>query len=89
MSRTIIRKIRFAHCKRGPATCETCQETDVERLCLLAVYPPEAGMIQRRLIQVQVDGEGVWQAFEVLRVFEDEQEASAYAQENEIGDVQL
>jgi hypothetical protein len=62
---------------------------DAERLCLLDVRPPDEGLVQRRLIEVQVEGETVWRAFEVLRVFADEGEARAYAKEWGITDVQL
>jgi hypothetical protein len=54
---------------------------DAERLCLLEVFPPDAGLMQRRLIEVELEGETVWRAFDVLRVFEDEEEARAYARE--------
>ena len=89
MGRHVIRRIRFTHCKRGPADCEICRETDVEQLCLLAVHPPNEGLMQRRLIEVELGGETVWRAFDVLRVFESAQEATAYARERGIQDVQV
>jgi hypothetical protein len=89
MSYYIIRRIRLAHCKRGPAVCEKCREMDIERICLLEVCPPDEGMVQRRVIQGSVDGEEVWREFEVARVFENEVEAREYASQNGIGDVKF
>ena len=84
MPHHIIRKIRLAHCKRGPSVCAKCREMDVEKICLLDVSPPDAGELQRRVIQVNVGGEQVWREFDVVRVFESEAEARAYADENGI-----
>jgi len=52
MSCYIIRKIRIAHYKRGPAICDKCREMNEERICLLDICPPHVGEIQRRVIQV-------------------------------------
>ena len=84
MPHHIIRKIRLAHCKRGPSICEKCREMDVEKICLLDISPPGVGELQRRVIQVNVDGEEVWREFDVVRTFESEEEARAYADENGI-----
>jgi hypothetical protein len=88
MTHYIIRRIRLAHCKRGPAVCEKCREMDVERVCLLDVDPPDRGTMQRRVLQVWIDGEAVWREFDVVRVFDDEGEAKAYAYEQGIRDVE-
>jgi hypothetical protein len=85
----IIRNIRLAHCKRGPEVCDKCRAMDVERYCLLDISPPNAGMEQRRAIQVTVDGEPAWREFDVVKVFQDAQEASAYAAQNGIEDTDL
>jgi predicted Fe-Mo cluster-binding NifX family protein len=83
----IIRRIRTAHCKRGPEVCEKCREMDVDRICLLDICPPDAGLVQRRVIEVTIDGETEWREFDVVRVFADEQEAAAYAAQNGIEDI--
>ncbi|MBN1977922.1 MAG: hypothetical protein JW918_11010 [Anaerolineae bacterium] len=83
----IIRKIRLAHCKRGPEVCEKCREMDVERICLLDISPPDAGLVQRRVIEVTIEGEKAWREFDVVRAFADEEEAAAYAAQNGIEDV--
>ncbi len=84
MPHHIIRKIRLAHCKRGPSVCAKCREMDVEKICLLDISPPGADELQRRVIQVNVGGEEVWREFDVVRAFESEAEAKAYADENGI-----
>ena len=86
--RYIIRKIRLAHCKRGPEACEKCREMDAERICLLDICPPHPGEVQRRAISVAVGTERVWREFDVAMVFECEEDARAYAAEHGIEDVE-
>lgn len=83
MTHQVIRKMRFAHCKRGPARCEKCRKLDVERLCLLEIDP--AGEMQRRVIQLH--DEGAWHEFEIVRTFDSEDLARAYAAKHAIEDV--
>jgi 8-oxo-dGTP diphosphatase len=85
----ILRRIRMAHCKRGPALCEQCRQMDVERICLLDICPPHAGEVQRRVIAVRHGAEQVWREFDVVRTFESEAEARQYAVEHGIEDVEL
>jgi hypothetical protein len=89
MPRYIVRKIRLAHCKRGPDICEKCREMDAEKICLLDICPPRVGEVQRRVIEVNVGGEKVWREFDVARIFESEAEAREYAGENAMEDVAL
>jgi len=89
MSRYIIKKLRLAHCKRGPSTCEKCREMDIERICLLDVCPPDVGKVQRRVIQVDVGDEKIWREFDIVRTFEGKEEAIEYADKNGIKDVKL
>jgi len=89
LPRYIIRKMRMAHCKRGPALCEECQRMDVERVCLLDISPPHPGEVQRRVIAVQHGGRQAWREFDIVRTFESEEEARQYAIEHEIQDVDL
>ena len=84
MSCHIIREIRLTHCKRGPSICEKCREMDLEKICLLDICPPGMGDLQRCVIQVNVGGEEVWREFDIVRAFESEAEARAYADENGI-----
>ena len=85
----IIRRMRLAHCKRGPEVCEQCREMDQEQICLLDICSPDAGMIQRRVLPVTVDGEEVWREFDIIKVFETEAEAQEYATANGIVHVEL
>ncbi len=89
MTHPIIRTIRMAHCKRGPERCSKCREMNVERICLLDVDPPQQGELQRRVIEVEIDGERVWREFDVVRAFENADEARAYAAVQHIQDVEL
>jgi hypothetical protein len=77
----IIRRVRIAHCKRGPSRCEKCREMDAERICLLDICPE--GEMQRRVIQVNE----AWCEFDIVRMFESEEDASQYAHEHGIEDV--
>jgi hypothetical protein len=89
MSRYIIRRIRLAHCKKGPSLCDKCREMDAERICLLDIGPPRVGEIQRRVIQVNREGGKVWREFDVVRAFESEEEAKEYADRHMIEDVEF
>jgi hypothetical protein len=89
VGRYIIRRVRLAHCKLGPERCEECREMDEERPCLLEIFPPGAGLMQRRVMELEVEGEAVWRAFEVVKVFADEAEARVYGEEKGIADVEL
>jgi hypothetical protein len=89
MSRYIIRRIRLAHCKKGPSLCDKCREMDAERICLLDICPPRVGEIQRRAIQVNREGGKVWREFDVVRAFENEEEAKEYADRHVIEDVEF
>jgi hypothetical protein len=85
----IIRKMRMAHCKRGPLNCEKCREVDVERICLLDICPPDQGKVQRPVIEVETDGEVAWCEFDVVKVFESKEEALTYAASQGIEDVEI
>ncbi len=88
-SRYVIRRIRLAHCKRGPAVCAQCREMGQAKICLLDISPPHPGEIQRRVIEVSLGGEMVWREYDVVRVFETQEEAQVYAEEHAISDVEL
>jgi hypothetical protein len=89
MARYIIRKLRWAHCKRGPSFCQQCRETNVDGMCLLDVSPPRQGEVQRRVIRVQMDGEWVWREFDIVKVFDSAEAAIGYADRNGIEDIDL
>jgi hypothetical protein len=62
---------------------------DVERICLLDVDPPHPGTMQRRVIEVTIDGEHSWREFDVVHVFDGVDDARAYAAAHHIRDVDL
>jgi hypothetical protein len=62
---------------------------DVERICLLDIDPPDQGLLQRRVIEVEIAGEKVWRELDIVRVFSSEQEAQDYAAAHQISDVGL
>lgn len=85
----VIRRMRLAHCKRGPGICEECRAMDVEHPCLLDVCPPREGEIQRRVIRFEHDEQETWREFDIVRVFDDELEALRFAREHGIEDIEL
>ncbi len=89
MPHHIIRLIFLSHCKRGPENCQKCRAMGGPRICLLDIAPPDQGMVQRRVIELQIDGERAWREFDVIRVFADEAEARAYAAANGIDDIDM
>ncbi|MBM4461285.1 MAG: hypothetical protein FJ011_26600 [Chloroflexi bacterium] len=89
MPRQIIRRVRTAHCKKGPSRCAKCREASDSAICLLELWPPDEGTAQRRLIALNRDGQRVWYAYEVAREFDTVAEAGAFAAQNAIDDVEL
>ena len=85
----VIRRVRVAHCKLGPVQCEDCREDLTRAICLLALYPPGSGLMQRRAIEVTLEGQAVWREFEIVRRFANEAEARCYASEHGIDDVEV
>lgn len=79
LPRCIIRRIRLAHCARGPERCEQCRRMNVEKIALLDIAPPHPGEMARRVIAVEQNGQQVWREFDVVRTFESEAEARQYA----------
>lgn len=88
MSSYVIRKIRMAHCKRGPDRCEACRSLVAEKVCLLDVCPPQ-GELQRRVIKLLRDGEENWYEFDIVKVFENQDDARHFAAEHDIEDIEL
>ncbi len=85
----IIRLIPMSHCKRGPQACEQCRAMGGPRICLLDIDPPDPGMVQRRVIELLIDGERVWREFEIIRTFAAEAEARDWAAAHGITDIDL
>lgn len=62
---------------------------DVERPCLLDVCPPRVGEIQRRVLKLIWEGEETWREFDIVRVFENAEEALRFAGEHGVENVEL
>jgi hypothetical protein len=81
--------MRLAHCKRGPERCGLCRDLDQERICLLEVAGDDRGLAQRRVVELDLDGERVWREVDVVRVFVDSAPARAFATREGVDDVDL
>jgi len=62
---------------------------NVERICLLDIDPLDAGLMQRRVIEIVVDGRPTWHEFDIVRTFDSEEDALRYAEREGIRDVVL
>jgi len=85
----VIRRIRQAHCAKGPARWAQCREMDREAIALLEIDPPQQGLLARRVLPVSGEGQQVWREFDMVRLFASEEEARAYAHQHGIADVEL
>ena len=88
-SRYVIRRLRMAHCAKGPMRCEQCAALTESKLCLLDTQPAHPGEVQRRVIEVTSAGVKAWREYDIVRGFADEREAKEYALQHAIADVQL
>lgn len=56
---------------------------------MLDIAPPDEGMVQRRVVRVSREGEEVWREYDIVRSFETQAEALAFANEQGIDDVEF
>ncbi|MHA1930600.1 MAG: hypothetical protein ACTSV2_18675 [Candidatus Thorarchaeota archaeon] len=85
-SHDIIRVISPPHCARGSTRCQKCKEAlEVRKICLLRVYGES--LAARPVIEVNIEGNPVFLAFDVMRYFETKEEALEYAKENSVSDI--
>lgn len=89
MSRYAVRRIPIVKSKRPLADGLHDQASLPARICLLELFVPGAGTVQRRVIEVREGDQLVWREYDVLRSFADESEAAAFAAENDIDDFQI
>jgi hypothetical protein len=83
----IIRKIFITHCKRGPQRCNKCKAISKDKICLIDICPENAGTVARRVIQIKRNGKAEYREFDVIKQFENSDEAIEYAKEHEITDL--
>jgi hypothetical protein len=82
MKCAVIQKIALAHCARGIRNCPKCREVYTRKYCLLDICVQ--GDMARRVIEVEINGEKVWRAFDITKTFETYDQAIAYARANKI-----
>lgn len=87
--RYIIRRLRMAHCSRGPERCKLCATLTEHKICLLDTSPPHQGEVQRPVIEVICDGIKTWREYDIVRSFGNDEEALDYARQTGITDVKL
>lgn len=80
MTDFMIARIRLAHCKRGPEICDLCRAYAEGRYCLLDINPDDRGLMQRRTIEVKRESPSEWREFDVVTIFENEDEAKHHAE---------
>ena len=73
----IIRKVLYPVSKRR-------KPNQKMRIALLNICPPNKGLIARPMTVLMVGGESIMYEFDVMRVFENENEAKNFAKENKI-----
>jgi hypothetical protein len=57
-------------------------------ICLLDLYAPGEGDVQRRVIEVVCQGQQTWCEYDILRTFDTWMEAMLFAEEHGIEDAQ-
>ncbi|MFW9812217.1 MAG: hypothetical protein ACFFF9_07120 [Candidatus Thorarchaeota archaeon] len=83
----IIRVIEGIHCAKGPKGCKKCEEAGIQnKLCLIRIFK-EAGKEVRPVIELDREDQQYF-TYEVLKCFDDIQQAHDYAQQNDIYDVE-
>ncbi len=55
-----------------------------EQICLLDIDPPDRGMVQRRVIEVEIAGKSEWQEYDIVRIFENRDDALLFAAKNDL-----
>lgn len=79
------KKMARIHCALGPKRCKTYNEYDKEmKWALLDIAPSEHPMVARPMIEIEMNGEKVFQTFDVMKYFDKKKEAIDYSKENNI-----
>ncbi|MGY5876791.1 MAG: hypothetical protein RTU30_13665 [Candidatus Thorarchaeota archaeon] len=85
----IIRVRRGMHCARGPKHCSKCAEASKNVSIVLLELVGDDGRMARPVIEVERDGDRFHLAFNIVKKFDTEEEARAYAKEHGITDVKF
>ncbi|NHK32945.1 MAG: hypothetical protein FK730_16480 [Asgard group archaeon] len=85
MTDYVLKKMARIHCARGPKRCITCKEYSKDKKwALLDIAPSENPMAARPMIEIEMDGEMVFQTYDVLKYFDKKLEAIEYAKEKNL-----
>jgi hypothetical protein len=85
MTDFVLKKMTRIHCARGPNRCKTCKEyAKDKKWALLDIAPTENPMAARPMIEIEIDGEMVFQTYDVLKYFDKKKEAIEYAKEKNL-----
>ncbi len=79
--RHLIRRMSLPHCKRGPMRCPKCKAGEGrDAFVLIDIQPPNAGLVQRPVIELTLQGKKLFCEYDVVKVFDEEKEARAFAE---------
>ena len=82
----IIRVIEGVHCAKGPKGCKKCVDVGIQnKLCLIRIYN-EASEDPRLVIELDREDQQYF-TYDVLKCFDNVQQAHDYAKKHEIWDV--
>jgi hypothetical protein len=82
----IIRVIEGVHCAKGPKGCKKCVDVGIQnKLCLIRIYT-EASEEPRLIIELDREDQQYF-TYDVLKCFDNVQQAHDYAKEHEVWDV--
>ena len=73
------------HCARGPLRCDKCKELDKKEnsYALIKVFLEPVNHASP-ITEIQINGEKIFGAYNVIQRFEDISEAKKYAEENKV-----
>ena len=81
----LIKKMTKMHCGRGPKRCKICEEYAKEmKFALLDIAPEVHPEAARPMIEIEVEGEKVFQVYDVVAYFNSLEEAESYANQKMI-----
>ena len=81
----IIKRMPRIHCARGPLRCDKCKELDKKggSYALIKVFLEPVDHASP-ITEIQINGEKIFGAYNVIQRFEDISEAKKYAEENKV-----
>lgn len=86
MPRYCVNFMQVPHCKRGLERCQICRDKNIMRWCLLDIDPPDQDRVQRPVIEIDIVGEKHFRAFDIIKIFESEEDMKQYILKNKSPD---